>query len=328
MRPLVSMIVPVYNVEKYLTKCVESIINQTYSNLEIILVDDGSTDSSFKISGELAKKDERIRVLHKKNGGVSSARNLALCNCHGEYIGFVDSDDCIKPNMVECLVNTVIENNTNIAMCGYNLVTNDKKTKCVTFEKSVISSDELLIDIFTKRTMGVLWNKLFSRELLFSDKRILFDEKIHLWEDILFLTEVCKNQKIALCEECLYNYYVRGNTLSHNLVSSKHHSIVLAYDKIFVNCLKYYPTTIPYANVFILNSALWNKTYIKNIDDSTIKRIDRTLKRNYKYCSREYKIRLFLCLCNPLLYRIYSITKYVLNRIYVLIVGNKRSAAM
>ena len=101
---MLSIIVPVYNVEKYIGKCIESIVNQTYKDLEIILVDDGSTDNSGKICDEWARKDKRIKVIHKKNGGLSDARNAGLDICTGDYIGFVDSDDYIELNMYEDLL--------------------------------------------------------------------------------------------------------------------------------------------------------------------------------------------------------------------------------
>ena len=113
---LISIIVPIYNVEKYLKKCIDSIINQTYKNLEIILVDDGSPDNCGKICDEYAKKDNRIKVIHKENGGVSSARNVGVENATGEYIGFVDSDDYIEKDMYEVLINNLKKENADISI--------------------------------------------------------------------------------------------------------------------------------------------------------------------------------------------------------------------
>lgn len=121
--PLISVIVPVYNVEKYLDKCVDSIVNQTYKNLEIILVDDGSPDNCPKMCDDWARKDKRIRVIHKKNGGVSSARNLGINNANGECIGFVDSDDWIEKKYIQKLYETLIQEGADIALCGCNRVT-------------------------------------------------------------------------------------------------------------------------------------------------------------------------------------------------------------
>ena len=117
--PLISVIVPVYKVEKYLNQCIESVLAQTYQNLEIILVDDGSPDRSGEICEEYAKKDTRIRVLHKSNGGLSTARNTGLQIISGAYIAFLDSDDYLAPDMYETLYRELIENDADIAVCGF-----------------------------------------------------------------------------------------------------------------------------------------------------------------------------------------------------------------
>lgn len=118
MNPLVSIIVPVYNVEQYLPKCIESIINQTLSNIEIILVNDASTDSSGEIINEYAKKDKRITTIHKQNGGQGSARNEGLKIAKGKYVGFVDSDDWIDKDMYESLVSKAIKEDSNLVVCN------------------------------------------------------------------------------------------------------------------------------------------------------------------------------------------------------------------
>ena len=115
---LISVIIPIYNVEQYLKECLESVINQTYRNLEIILVDDGSKDKSGKICDEYKNKDERIKVVHKENGGLSDARNAGMKIATGKYIQFIDSDDFIDKDMIETLYNLIIENEADISMCS------------------------------------------------------------------------------------------------------------------------------------------------------------------------------------------------------------------
>lgn len=127
---LISVIVPIYNVEQFLSKCIQSIINQSYSRLEIILVDDGSTDDSPQICDEFKEKDKRIKVIHKKNGGLSDARNVGIEVASGEYIGFVDSDDYIDELMYEKLLNACIRNNSYISICGRNIVNIDNDILC------------------------------------------------------------------------------------------------------------------------------------------------------------------------------------------------------
>ena len=117
MGSLISVIIPVYKVERYLPRCIDSILSQTYKNIELLLIDDGSPDSSGDICDEYAEKDPRVRMFHKENGGVSSARNLGLDEAKGDYIGFVDSDDYIAPGMYEKLVELIEDNNADIAVC-------------------------------------------------------------------------------------------------------------------------------------------------------------------------------------------------------------------
>ena len=157
---LISVIVPVYNTEKYLEKCVMSILNQTYKNLEIILIDDGSTDNSPQICDSLAEKDNRITVIHQPNGGVSSARNTGLDNTHGDYIMFVDSDDYIAPNMIEFLSENI--GDTDIAMCGYNSV--DENGNLSPQENVTVADGIISIDTF--------WNYFYT------DTRIYY---VTLW---------------------------------------------------------------------------------------------------------------------------------------------------
>ena len=142
MKDLISVIIPIYNVEKYLNKCIDSIINQTYKNLEIILVDDGSPDNCPQICDEYAKKDNRIKVIHKKNGGVSSARNVGLINSTGNYIGFIDPDDYIEPIMYEKLLKVLKESNTLVSMCGFYKIKDNKIIKIDNYDEKIISSEK------------------------------------------------------------------------------------------------------------------------------------------------------------------------------------------
>lgn len=121
MFPLISVIIPIYNVEKYVKRCLDSVLNQTYCHLEVILVDDGSTDSSGKICDEYKKMDTRIRVIHKSNEGVSSARNLGIEVANGEYIAFIDSDDAMEKDCIEYLYRLIQENHCSLSICSYRI---------------------------------------------------------------------------------------------------------------------------------------------------------------------------------------------------------------
>lgn len=161
----VSIVIPVYNVEKYIRECLDSIINQTYKNLEIILVDDESKDKSGIICDEYALKDSRIKVVHKKNGGAASARNIALDLLTGDYIAFIDSDDYVASQYIEYLVQYLEQNNADISICSYydlytdNMIQHDLVDK--TFTKK-----QYLENFLGDWTSGILWNKLFKKKLL------------------------------------------------------------------------------------------------------------------------------------------------------------------
>lgn len=182
----ISIIVPVYNTEKYLDRCIESIINQTYKELEIILVDDASPDNCPKMCDEWAKKDKRIKVIHIENKGVANARNQGLKIATGSYVGFVDSDDYIEPEMYERLINELNETKCDIAVCGFQVNTEDKGDSFT----RIISSDEALKKVVTgDYKFGVLWNKLYKKQVL---------------SGVTMPPLVC-------CEDMVYNYYAFKN---------------------------------------------------------------------------------------------------------------------
>lgn len=168
--PLISVIIPVYNVEKYVGKCLDSIIHQTYTNLEIIVVDDGSTDASGKICEDYANKDSRIKVIHQKNGGLSDARNTGIKNAHGQYVGFVDSDDWIEPETYESLYNNIVTYQAGISVCGAKKVHDESQNIKIQRPKILQYSQADYIKRFFKINSQsceyYAWNKLYKRELL------------------------------------------------------------------------------------------------------------------------------------------------------------------
>ena len=196
MKPLVSVIVPIYNVEKYLSKCIESIINQTLSNIEIILINDGSTDSSGVIADNYAKNDSRIKVIHKKNGGQGSARNIGIELASGEYIGFVDSDDWIDLDMYEKLYNAAMNSRASIAICNRKVLDENNNIKTVVnIKKKIIENvknniaDYIIEYLLYKHTV-VIYNKIYRSEII-KENKISFKEVKEVGsEDALFNYEV------------------------------------------------------------------------------------------------------------------------------------------
>lgn len=214
MDKLLSIIVPVYKVEKYLKRCLDSILAQTYKNIEIILIDDGSPDNSGAICDEYALKDNRIRVFHIDNNGVSSARNFGLKKAKGEYIGFVDSDDYIAPEMYEVLVNNLEENNADISICGFSQ--EDKhgvfhrywKEDITTTLSTIEQIECLLVNRYYRCS---IWDRIYKKEVL---SNVSFHRDIKIYEDMLFDYEAIKNSKKAVYTSTPYYYYCENDSNS------------------------------------------------------------------------------------------------------------------
>ena len=210
---MITVIVPVYNIIEYLPRCVESICNQTYRNLEILLVDDGSTDGTDKLCDELAQKDDRIRVFHKENGGSSTARNLALTYAKGEYVGFVDSDDFIAPDMYEKLYSGIVTYGVKVAQIGRDEIDQDGKMLpniCEPpKEPTVISSLEFLKELLMHRGDCSFCTKLIDKSLFpkeaFPEGRL--NEDFHLL--VRMLPDIGK--LVSLPEQTYHVFYRIGS---------------------------------------------------------------------------------------------------------------------
>lgn len=221
MNPLISIIVPVYNVEDYLDRCVESIVNQTYKNIEIILVDDGSPDNCPRMCDDWTKKDNRIIVIHKENGGQSSARNEALKIAKGDLIGFVDSDDCIDSTMYEKLMDCLNDNNCDIVECT-KIDFDNQTPKCISIGSGnvlVFNRKEAIEDfIKEKHFKSTVWNMLLKSSIA---KNVMFDEgKTH--EDILWpYRAYMMAERISYIDYALYYYYQRPNSTMNKEYSER-----------------------------------------------------------------------------------------------------------
>ena len=209
MKKVVSVIVPVYNVEKFIFKTVNSILNQDYKNIEIILVDDGSPDNSARIIDELAKKDNRIVCVHKENGGVSSARNAGLKIATGEYVTFIDGDDWVEPNYVSYLLNLVEKNKCEIGMNKNNYSDDNMNSS----DREYVVSDEKAIEwIYLGNIFVAVWNKIYSMPFL-KKNNILFDEKIWYGEGMLFNIDGLQSvASIAVGEKSVYHQISNPNS--------------------------------------------------------------------------------------------------------------------
>ena len=214
--PVISVIIPVYNAEKYVKKCLETIINQSYWHLEIICVDDGSTDHSLELLELFAKKDDRIKILRQKNSGPAAARNAALREATGDYISFVDADDFLEYNAYEILMNKVKENNCwDLVIFGGNVVgeSNDYISGVLTTQYSEhINCRPSEIIFREKAAKPFLWLHLIRRELLNNPTPLFFDETMNLGEDQIFqFGYVPRAKNVLVIEDKLYNYRITKN---------------------------------------------------------------------------------------------------------------------
>lgn len=210
--PTISIIVPVYNVEQYLHRCLDSILAQTFTDFEVLVVDDGSPDRCGEICDEYAKKDSRIRVFHKENGGVSSARNLALNNAKGRWIGFVDPDDCVSSEYL----NLTGYEGADVIQRSYYGIYCDGKVKKNTVKDKVLTNQDEIFRSFVQKRSGCVWDKIYSANLL---KRHYFDEQVDIEEDFLFnLSLIGDIKKFLFCSNVAY-YWYENNTSAMSTIN-------------------------------------------------------------------------------------------------------------
>lgn len=200
---LITVVIPIYNVEKYLEKCIKSVLNQTYKNIEVLLINDGSPDNSDKIMERFSEKDDRIKCFYKKNGGLSDARNYALKRANGKYICFIDSDDFIDKTYVEKLYNSIIKEKSEIAWCNFRKIkNNDKKEKIIITEEDLWSFE-----------MASACNKLFLTSL-FKKNKIEFPKGIW-YEDLATIPRIIFiSKKVSWVNEDLYNYNYNSSSIT------------------------------------------------------------------------------------------------------------------
>lgn len=219
-----SVIIPIYNVEPYIERCLDSVAGQTWTDMEILCIDDGSTDKSGELCEQYAQKDRRIKVYHKENGGAASARNVGLKHAGGEYIAFVDPDDWIEPEMFESVISRMETCDADMGVCGFFKDWEDREevmqnTPAVCGD--VFGTDDILFYAFKRYSYkgfgGYLWNKVIKRELLYrTGETLKFDEALKVGEDVLFFAMTAlRVQRAAYVDRALYHYYQRTSSLVH-----------------------------------------------------------------------------------------------------------------
>lgn len=249
-KELISVIVPVYQVQEYLEKCVKSILNQTYGNIEIILVDDGSTDNSPKMCDELADSDKRIKVIHKENGGLSSARNAGLKAAQGVYVGFVDSDDWIEPDMYEYLHSLIKKYDADFAAIEMEIVKNRNKTFMQeAFCENVLMQDELFKLFFRVTSKDIHYcvcDKLIRRD---KASNFIFWEGMR-FEDIDYnfnLIQVCS--KGVFSTRKMYYYYYNNSGITRNQLTPADMQLIVVWKNICQKCKQQWPEYVYFARM-------------------------------------------------------------------------------
>lgn len=259
--PLISVIIPVYNTEKYIKKCVESVLAQTWKDFELILVDDGSKDSSPEICDEYSKADSRIKVIHKNNEGPGIARNVALDNSSGEYISFVDSDDWIKPEMFEKMVTTAEKYNADIVVCGYSYFNGiEIKDSYISEGFKLYDRSSLMKDyISSSNITPASWNKLF--------KRFLFDNirfpKMNVGEDQYVMHEIFSKCNAGVhIGESLYIQYIRPGSITKSKFNKNMLGVLESSMRLQHYIAEEFPDLYEYVELSHANSIIYAMTEI------------------------------------------------------------------
>lgn len=279
----ISVVVPVYNVEKYLHKCVDSIIDQTYKNLEIILVDDGATDMSGKICDEYLEKDSRIKVIHKINGGLSDARNTGMGQAQGKYIIFIDSDDYIDENMLMTLYTNLTESKADMAVCGiWNVYQEQKWAQCEQREKFVCDNVEALrLLMIGEKIPGSICNKLLKWEIA---SQFRFQVGKH-YEDVFFHTDMMPSiQSVSVDTTPLYYYVHREGSITTRNFDKTAMDIIEAYERNYQMIQSKYPQIsdvakfrAQWANFVVMDRMMESETYWEYAE---YKQVKAALKKN------------------------------------------------
>ena len=280
--PLVTILVPCYNVEQYLEKCADSIINQNYTNLQIVMIDDGSTDRTWDILLRIATRDKRVNVYHQSNCGVAETRNNLLQHIKGEYVLFIDSDDWIEPNMVRFLIDELLRNNADLSICGlvYNNdpISND-------YTKRIMNKDETIRTfLFHKDLTGSLCNKLVKTSLLHN---LSFNKEISYGEDALFCWNFLQRiNTVVMTDRQLYHYRMNQESISHQTFGDKKLTGYKVWETINRQVAESYPQYVDIAlarwgieSMYLIRQAS-HSNYKK---DSNIEQLQQTVRQNLSF---------------------------------------------
>lgn len=319
--PLISVVVPVYNVENKLSRCIESILDQTFDNFELILIDDGSSDRSGSICDRYEIIDKRIFVVHKENGGVSSARNLGMEIAKGKYLAFIDGDDDVNSNYLKTLVN-IYNDDIQLAICGFNWIDSGKIVKTSVYSKNrqeIVMKDNIM-DIQSKNLISSPWCKLYLTETI-KKNNILFPNDVSLGEDLMFNFKYLDFvHRIGIVNDTLYNYNLdNGQSLLRvyrsdlQEINKKINSVILEFLKTW-NVSNYQLELFYNKKYYDYEYAMLN-TFSKYNKDSFFKKIE-TNKKIIKSSDFNNTLKLSTVKINFLYKFAYKINSYTLIYIF------------
>ena len=324
MEDKISIVVPVYNMEQHLERCVNSLIKQTYSNLEILLIDDGSKDKSLQLCHEFARMDYRIKVFHKENGGLSDTRNFGVAKATGNYITFVDSDDDIEKNMIEVLYKIIKNNDAEVSECNMKI--------CYPSHVQLFSQEKY-VDVLDRKgylkeylTMHKLFGSVCTKMIQKDIAKKIFFPVGKLYEDTFYSLDLIQAaNKYVICDEPLYNYYMRDGSITNSSFSERMLDLTEIIDEIYLYVQKSYPELLEeaecrkmYAYLSVFNAIIQEKEYKRN---SHFRKYHRYFKANIfklirnPYITKARKLCVILIDINIGLYKI-VLKKYIekLNR--------------
>lgn len=253
---MVSVLIPAYNAEKTINRCIDSILYQTYQNIEIIIANDGSTDGTLSILSDYAEKDKRIIICNQANKGVSAARNTCLKNAHGEYILYVDADDWIESNMIQRMLELI--NDADIVFCESDHAEISEQVEDIENVKIEYwdQKQQMLEFMKHKRMTGMLWNKLIRRNLTVG---VQFNEKTGYGEDAEFLWKILKrSRKMVVTNENLYHHVLENTSISHVSFSEKKYSAIPMWEAINEDVKKEFPELLNLAKERLMCAAVFS----------------------------------------------------------------------
>jgi len=324
MSELISIMIPMYNAEEKIEKCIKSILKQTYKNIELIIVDDGSKDNSFMICNKLKESDSRIKIIKQLNSGEGAARNTGIENATGKYLCFVDADDYVKEDFVEVLYNLIKEDkNVNMGICGFIEIKDEKIINETSGEFKLLSQEEAMEELLKETSFkGYVWNKIFNLSII-KENNLKFDTTLSVWTDVCFVFMYLKFvNKIAFHPIPEYYYIYMENSVSHTqnhiLGVEKSYSAIRAKDIIFEDIPKNYEKVYKQIKIRYIKSALSvirNIGYTNSLDNKVyLKKSMEIIKRYnnevWRYLTKKEKILVMICKISPgILLRLYRLKK-------------------